>query len=256
MFSFHLDRTNVYANANYSENFKFVDVDCPHKIAKITHHFVGSPIIWQNGRRKKEMFLKANWIGLDFDNGAISLEDAIYEFREFTHVIGTSRNHRLEKPKKKNPSIKEKAHDRFHVFLRLPETVSSRIDYEGILRFYVEEYHCDRNAVDAARKFNPCREIVSVVEGKTIPIRKKNKYYAPPKQATPESGVPRWVLQLLQYGPHFGESRNLACFKVAVNLKNIFSQERIVDMIMNSKIPISMDVRDEVERAVRSAFNY
>lgn len=256
MFSLHLDHINVKNNALYGSDWIFVPDDCPHKIAKITHKYASSPIVWLNGRRRKEHFLKANWIGVDFDTGAFLLEEALETFKEYTHVIGTSQNHQLPKPSRNDPTIVAPPCDRFHVFLKLPETIISCTDYEAIVRFYVDKYMGDRARIDGASKFKPCREIISVVERNPIPIRRKTKYTAFSKPRVIEQGVPRWIRQLLEYGPAFGESRNTTCFKIAVNLKNKYSLEDIVSMLMSSAIPISQNVRDEVTRTVNSAFSY
>lgn len=248
MFTFHLNRDDVGNETRYWRGFRVVHVDEAAKIAKLVTSFVTSPIRWRDGIRKKVNFVAANWIGLDFDKGIV-LADIVETFQKYTHVIGTTKHHQL-------PKGNEAAKDRCRVFLRLPVTITSCKDYEEIVRYYVSFYKSDWQAIDGARKFNPCREIVSVVEGETVPAKKKpKKTYAQRVEESDIRGVPRWVSQLLKFGVGFGQSRNTACYKIAVHLKKAgLLESQVVDILMNSQVPMGPEVREEVETAVKSGF--
>lgn len=245
MFSIHLNKTDIDQEYKYAANFKAIDVDDPVKIGQLVKTFVNSAIVWHGGKRSKETFKAANWIGLDFDTSPLSLRSAIAEFSVYTHVIGTTRHHQL-------PKKDDGPRDRYRVFLQLPAAIDNCAEYESIVRYYMQLYKSDRAATDGARKFMPCREIVSVGTGRFLPpIREERRVYAP----SPEMGFPRWVKQLLLLGPGYGESRNYTCYKIAKVLKPLgFTEASVVDMLMSSAIPIGPEVRREVVDAVRSGF--
>lgn len=248
MLSFHQNTRQLYELWRFSSGWKVADIDDPERLAKAIKTYRTSPCVWAGGERAKKNFIAANWVALDFDDGVQQLDQAIEAFREYTHVIGTSRNHQREK--KGNPPC-----DRFHVYFKLPITVNNAMDWEACVRYWIRFYQADRAAADAARMFSPCREIVSVVQGKDVPMRQIVKStYAQRVTTTPDSGIPRWVSQLLSFGPSPGISRNLTCFKVAVHLmKAGYSEMETLSTIMQSAIPIDGSVEAEVQKTVESA---
>jgi hypothetical protein len=251
VFSYHPNQKDIGKYFLYALGWKTAEVDDPKRIAVAVSRFMTSPIVWDGGRRHGCYFLAANWIGLDFDNGHLSLDGAVEAFKEYTHVIGTSHHH--QKPKGSEPP-----RDRFHVFLRLPLTITEKEKYLSLVRFYIEAHKgADTQAKDAARMFKPCPKIVSVVESETpLPVKTVKKTYAK-QNATrlPPGNIPRWVLQLLQYGVGYGISRNTTCYKIARVLKEQgFTESAVVDLLMSSRVPLGPEVRSEVEQAVRSGF--
>ena len=242
MFSYHPDQKNIGKNDKYYWNFHPVAIDDPKRIAAAVTQFVTSPIIFKEGKdkygrlrewyRHSSCFVRANWIGLDFDEGP-TLAEMTQEFSEKIHVIGTTKSH--QKPKGTNPAC-----DRFRVFLKLPVTITSKDDYKSILRYYVEEYDADEKCVDAARCFQPCKVITSTRnDGATIPVRKieyersnvDTSFYLKTKT------IPPWVDKWLRFGVSQGD-KNEACFKIGIWLtKSGYSHNEIVSLIMNSPIP-------------------
>ena len=248
MISFHPNRADIGKHWIYAKGYYYVDTDDPQKIAKLINNYVTSPIVWKEGVATKKTFLCANWIGLDIDDG-YSLAEIVEAFQDHTHVIGTTKNHQKIKGNDLYPR------DRMRVYLQLKEKIEHWKEFESCMEFYSSMYGSDIAARDGARRFMPCREIVSVVKKEPIPIRKRiriRRQYDAPRDGNQKS-IPTWIAQLLAHGVEMGQSRNTACYKVGIYLTRAgYSVPEIVAKIMNSPIPVGSHVVDEVERAVKS----
>ena len=120
--------------------------------------FTWSPIIYKENTRKQANFLKSVIIALDFDDGEMTLAQAVDNyFCDVRHIIGTTRSHQLEK----NGIIC----DRFRVILQLEKPITTAREYRWQMKCAVKRYPIDPQATDAARLFYPCNEIVSVSDG-------------------------------------------------------------------------------------------
>jgi len=189
-------------------------------------------------------------------NGIVEIPDnytfdqAINEFCDVTHVIGTTKSHQKEKGSR--PPC-----DRFRVFLRLPETITNPTEYKDILRYYVDRYETDEKCVDAARFFWPCKEIVSIFSGELgedIEIKKKSANLVTRnfdmnlhRQA---KAIPPWVRHWLEFGVPSGQ-KNTTCLKIGIWLTKCgFSHDEIVSLVMSSPIP---DRHDNVGKEVYNA---
>lgn len=123
-----------------------------------------SPATFASNYRSQVNFGQADVIGLDFDDGIVSLAQAVAMFAPYRHVIGTTRSHQVMKHKK--------VCDRFRVLLQLERPITSVADYAAT-------YHSlaavvpglDMKCADGARLFYPCMQIVSVSPtGNTVPV--------------------------------------------------------------------------------------
>lgn len=123
-----------------------------------------APSTFEGGKRKKSNFEKSQIIALDFDSGLL-LNDAIEEFKEYKHIIGTSRNHQREK----NGLIT----DRFRVILFLDQECIESVVYERTLKSLLEKYsEADQACKDSSRFYYPCTEIISSKDfGKKVTIK-------------------------------------------------------------------------------------
>src|SRR3990167_57085 len=257
MISYHPDKENHEKEWMYTEYWRTVKTDDMDLMAKIICTFTNSPISWKENRkgfggyRKKENFIECNWIALDFDNG-IFLSDILEKVNEKIHIVGTTKNH--QKPKKK-----ELPWDRFRVWLKLEKEIKNVVEYEECMKWNAKEWGCDKRATDGAKKFRPCKEIVSIkkdgelskIDREEIKIQKMDYR----KFSAEERTMPKFISEFLQFGVTSGDSRNLACFKCGLHLTRCgYSAEKIFDMIMNSPIPKdnSNFVRNEVMRAIIS----
>jgi hypothetical protein len=116
------------------------------------------PVVFAKPHRRKDNFLFADWIALDFDSGP-SLAEITKAFATTKCVIGTTKSH--QKPKSGNPPC-----DRFRAVIKLKDRCENMLDYEHTLRVLSKRYDADKKAVDAARYFRPCNVTFSSVGNK------------------------------------------------------------------------------------------
>lgn len=253
MISYHPNKEDINKHYLYSSGFKWSVVDDAEIIAKVITTFVSSPIVWNGGSRKRSNFNSCNWIALDFDNG-VSLSSIISMVEKFNHVIGTTKRHQLAKEN-------EPARDRFRVWIQLERKIVDLNEYEDCCRYYANWFRSDIQATDGARKFLPCKKIVSINKnGENISIKRvlsKRKVIDYSKYKDGE--IPNWIENILKEGILPGISRNTTCWKIALHMSRIgYTENEIVDRIMNSPLPINQTnkVRNEIVYTVRRAFNY
>lgn len=118
-----------------------------------------SPIIFDKNYRHGDNFQLSNVAAFDIDNDKdkLSLTEAIEFFKDFKHIIATSRSHNVLK----NGTIE----DRYRVVLFFDQTVTNPVTYSTIMRWHSREWpFVDKKCVDIARFFFPCQEIVSINE--------------------------------------------------------------------------------------------
>ena len=98
MISYHPNAPDTATPWKYKSDYKTVNTQDVHRIAKGMSHCVWSPIIWKEGERLQKNFLSCEWAALDFDNGEMSLEEAIKtEDYEKASVIRDEINRRSKK---------------------------------------------------------------------------------------------------------------------------------------------------------------
>lgn len=251
MFSFHRDRQNIgkaYCYARGWQTYESSALSLARALLKVPT----SPITFRDGHRTEANFLSASWVGLDFDAGP-SLDEIEQTFSDSIHVIGTTKSHR--KAKGHYPAC-----DRFRVWLKLEHTITTVVTYKATVRHLVKTYDADPACVGAAQMFWPCQAITSVLsEGYTTDVVIPKKI--PSAKTRPEYNgqIPPWVNAWLNgdfdLTPERGEGRNRYVYKTALWLaKNGWDENRIMDVVMSSRIPISQEpqVEKEVLKAVRS----
>jgi hypothetical protein len=135
------------------------------------------------------------------------------------------------------------------------------------MEVHIMDRGADSQCKDGARFFWPCTEIIqSSHEGYTQQVVSVTKeQWNPPDYRTYHydsalantKTLPRWTRNYLQFGAPEG-TKNTTCFKIAASMaRRGFSPDEIVDIIMNSPIPVdkSDNVRREVTAAVKSGYN-
>jgi hypothetical protein len=114
------------------------------------------PALFSEPRRALKGFVSASVIGLDVDDG-LPLSQAIALLGTYRHIVGTTNSHQL--PKGSQPAC-----DRYRIVLFLDSPATSPEEYKSTLKQAAESLGIptDPQAMDAARWFIPCREVVSV----------------------------------------------------------------------------------------------
>lgn len=259
--SFHPTAPNASTPWAYAKRFHPVEVESLNHLAEGMQHRVWSPIVWDEGTRKRMNFRSAHVLALDFDDGRLTLPAAISWalVSRLKCIVGTSKSHQKEKS---TPGGKlEPPCDRFRLVLFWADGVFDRDQYEWNCQKAVKKFPADRSATDAARFFFPCREIVYISEGRELspyPVpadflntderieigQAKARYYASSKT------MPLWALNALESGTGVG-GRHRLVYRLGANLIAYgLSEEEIVQMVLKS--PLAAIGREDVGRAVRN----
>jgi hypothetical protein len=128
----------------------------------ITKH-CWSPILLRGGNRLEKNFLGSYICALDFDAPYTPLACAIEEFKDFSHIIATTKSH--QKPK--NGVVC----DRYRVVLWWERLITDLAEYKYNLAKQIDNYYSDKACSDGARFFFPCVDIISSNgNGKLVPV--------------------------------------------------------------------------------------
>lgn len=196
-------------------------------LESVVTRFVWSPIIWENGERKKVNFLRANLLVLDFDDGKMTVADALGKFYAYKCLVGTTKSHL----KDKNGLVC----DRFRVVLGLDNVVTDAHQYSDLTKMYAQIFESDLAATDTARCYQPCTSIELIGDwenGKTI-------YSIPPVKYIPDTyehssvrsdGMTPAIAYWQGYPPV--GTRNRAAFMAACDLykRGVHSQDIFILM--------------------------
>jgi hypothetical protein len=143
-----------YERLQHNDLFEEADVDF-RSTPEVISNYIWSPIIWQDGEKRRVNFVRARLCALDFENPDISIRSAKQLFDGYQCIIGTTRNHG------KTKGSKEPC-DRFRVVLKFERPVTSIREYEWNMKHITTLFGADQECFDGARCFLPCNEIVHV----------------------------------------------------------------------------------------------
>ncbi len=207
-----------------------------------------SPIVWQTGRRRQEHFDRAQLVVLDFDDGKLTLRDAIDHFQNegVRFLVGTTRSHGVAKGG-------SPAQDRFRVVLQMDAPLTHLGRYKQNMRRILSAYPADQACGDGARIYRPCTEVVSLKDGELVPM-------LPYQEMTPRAAfpmrlvgkIPPWVSDLLSRD-HPGQ-RNSTIFRIAARLAAYgFSEAEIRRIIGGSAITLpAVEMEAAIGSGIRS----
>lgn len=210
---------------------------------------------FNNNHRKNENFKGSEFIGLDFDNG-MSIETALETFKEYTHIIGTTKSHQKEKS--------GVIADRFRVILKLDKEITNYQDYKATATALLTKYpQADVKCSDAARMFYPCVEILSSnFNGLSIPI-----FYHVAKEVlkttvspTVKGTLARSTVDFIAFGAPSSEDKNKISngrlFKAAVDcFEQGYNQQETVALLVSATKNYGGELSDGDLKTIGSAFN-
>lgn len=253
MISYHPGSATAPVGTPFTAGFKTVDTNDPERIARGVSKFAWAPGVFRDGYRSKENFLYADWIGLDFEDEEFSLADAENTFSDMVHVIGTSRNHRVEKG---GVTL-----DRFRVLLLLERRTEDPREFEATMRHLRVKYPIDKKCVDAARHFFACREIISVqIDGyrqELIPPKRTDEQMLAARRAayTRTGAIPPWTRHKLTTVIPVGE-RNDTLYRAAKDLMRAgFSPSKTFGLIVDSPTyggDVAPKIAAQIQALIRS----
>lgn len=253
MISYHPSLPDPSKAKLYAPGFKIADTDDIERIAKGISKFVWSPIIFKNGYRHGDNFVSCDWAVLDFDDGEMTLGEAIKEFCDSAHIIGTTKSHQVQKGN--SPPC-----DRFRVMIKFNTRITDKTQYCYNMARFVNCFPVDRQCKDAARFFFPCKTIVSIntdpdaytqevcVETPSAKEKRRNLAF--------KENCSAWAIWRLYKEIPVGE-RNVTAYRIAKDLyRSGHAPDEILTMILASPTyqnKASSYVLSELRDAVKSA---
>lgn len=221
---------------HFAAGWRQIEVKRASLFSEILTTSVWSPARMNGGRRCLAAFAGTQLLALDFENPEYSLEQAMREWCDTIHWIGTTRNHQREKG-----GI---CCDRFRLVVPWAEDITDPDIYNYNYACVAEAYGADTQVKDVARLFFPCQEVVSVnLEGERQPVKplpvawiERRERWAQRKTTNVRIGfIPLYIRRKLEIQIPAG-TRNTTWYGFAKDLASYgFEEERLVEMILGSE---------------------
>lgn len=196
-------------NGSSKTDFRPVDV-AENELADFITKNNYSTAVFKDGYRTNDNFISTECIALDFDHG-LSIEAAEDQFAKYKHIIGPTRNHRVEK----NGVVA----DRFRVLLFLKDKITDRRTYSSTIGKLLSQYpQADHACKDPARMFFPCKSANYKAEGEIVDVvPPAPEVEKPPVEVVLEKGeLSRLTMDLLIFGAD--QNWNKRLFKAAKDM--------------------------------------
>lgn len=266
MFSYHKRKCD-YDGSQYASNWFPLGTKDMNLMATVIGKYVNSVCVWKGGQRKKENFLYAEWLSLDFDGG-VSLQYVKENlFCDMKCLIGTSRNHL----KPKHGVIAE----RFHVYLKLTKPITDMHTYEHKAKELIDSYGADTKCGTAAAYLFPSNVVFINPDGYT----EDHKIYTPPQPTkeddvvTPTYDAMRkaqyffrrtgrftgWLQSFLEEGaiPKWRAGRNDTCYVAALRMLSVgLKPAEVIHALKKAPFDKKGFRVSEYETTVKSALKY
>lgn len=219
-----------------------------------------SPIIWHDGLRRKDKFKSSQLIALDFDNGKMTLGEAIHWAKSggLAHIIATTKSHQKEKS--------GLVCDRFRMILR-SELCTSVDDFEYTMKVYSENLPCDPACKDGGRFYYPSVEIISVSEGMPVkwlecPVDQtaagravRDKKFYQDKHRNVD--FPRYILTPLIHGVDAGKREKTAHVMGYYFARTGWTEDEALEFFKDFNSPILLEIGEkEVRHALATAYRH
>ncbi len=246
-------------NPSQHRHFYTQEVSSMAQLAELMLHRVWSPIVWRDGLRLKDNFLEASYAALDFDDGRLTLKEALKlcEMQHLAFVLGTSKSHQLEKTTPKGKVLPPT--DRFRLVFKMKSTTRDKNTFEHTMRALMDLYTCDPSCKDAGRFFFGCKEIIASSEGKELEwCEPSDEFFTKEKLARVQEEqrayhlkrglLPVWIQSALRRGRPEGQ-RHTTCYRLGATLIHYgFNETEIIELC--EKSPLAEIGSHEIERAV------
>lgn len=155
------------------------------QLAKTVTLSAWSPILFTGGERKVANFVSAQVIALDIDDGlTISEAKNKLEKSGYNYILATSKSHQIDK--------NGVTCDRYRIIIPLSEPCLNPSRYKQTIKSIISELNipADPAAVDAARFFFPCKQLISInTLGRPASLAEPKPEPQPAKPASKPLGV-------------------------------------------------------------------
>ncbi len=228
--------------------FKEYEPSCIESLADVILNCSWSPCVFNHNYRKKQNFLYADYIALDFDDGW-PLSHAIGTCRahDLTHIIATSKSHQI--PKHGND-----VWDRYRIVFQLERRISSADEYASTWSSVWNMFsrRADRAAKDPARFFFPCKSVVSICEDACLSVSLAQKKISI-KNSIIQRSTPVAIIRMLD-GVRQQGKRNITVYYAAQMLASAgWSFDDAVARIKEEGCTLD---DDELCRAVKNGMEF
>jgi len=223
---------------------------------------VWSPIIFTNGRRKKNNFFSCAYAGLDIDDG-LTIDQAVdkLQARNLNHIIGTTKSHQIIK--NEGTTAEKPACDRYRIIIPFTTVITSVRQYEATMNQISSDFESDTAAKLASQFFFPCIRIARIAtdglkltpepeppERKEIDLSRQinvNRY-----QRT--GSYPQWCQEFLEQGNH-PQGRNKRSYAVARKFHELGIPENETLQLLEDALSHHADFKKlGITKTVRSAY--
>lgn len=217
--------------------------------------------VFSGGHRCDQDWMFSDWCVLDFDSGAMSLDEAVHNvFCDYQHIIATTRSHRKEK----HGIIA----DRFRVVIPWTERINDPGVFLGNLRHIIKVHDADPICGSLSHSYRPCEAIVSInrdPEAERMEVAERLSVRSPVSSSTlrPLEDLPAWLSPFLlgrqvRAGSNGeqGRGRDLFIFCALKDLLRAgLNRSQAVDFIHNKihfeQIRGDQITRDTIDRKAR-----
>ena len=235
-------------------NFTPTSVDNADELKKLILETPYSLGTFKDNHRTKDNFEGAELIGLDFDGG-MTLEQATEAFKDYWHIIGTTRNHQL--PKDDKPAC-----DRFRVILKAEAPITNGKDYVATVKALMADFpDADKQCSDESRYFFPCTEVTcSNTEGTKVPVVKWTKPEVKPQADNNylKGKLSQGTINFLAFPPESstpGQISNGALYKAALDFKEQGYPQDVAIRMITPAVEMYGDMDHSILKQIESAYN-
>ena len=260
LISFSRKSINLPVKTQQTAGFETYPTNSLHRIADCIKKCTWSPIVFKggykdgkkldDGYRDSLNFYSSSFLTFDFDCGHYQLEDALADFCEYQHVIGTTHSHRPE-------------HHKFRVVIPWTTEITSAAVYVYNMAEEYRWWDCDQKCKDAGRHFFRCKEIISVqTEGETqdvlpVPPLARQDPFAK-SRAYAKMGILGFFTKRCMSRVIPEREKNNACFKMGCEFARCGTDyEDAVMQVLESptyRLGVSAKLLREIERAIWSGY--
>jgi len=181
---------------------------------------VWAPALLKDNYRLQENFIQAQLFGIDIDDPGYDLAQALNEWCDSFHIIGTTKNHQKLK--------RGLVCDRFRIIGAFEKPITDSAQYVLNIKSIQSKYGgVDTSCQEPARLFYPCAKVLShCYDGYLYPVQEFQVRKRPQIQKIYEGGtLPLWVVHFLSKGElpafnKFADSRNWTIWLVALAMLN------------------------------------
>lgn len=216
-------------------------------LAEIVVGKVWSNCVWNYCRRISTEFKESYFLALDFDSPETTLLQAIKEWCDTRHVIGTTKSHGKEK------------HgivcDRFRIIAPWSETIFSLNTFKQNQKRCIKLYNSDPACSGAAQLYFPCKDIVSVnEEGYGVDVQPERVYMPRNPRKMSRLHLPRDIVEILQTKIIPKGSRNKTFFRVIIVMMEFdYENSEIFNAVINS--PTYRSEQQENQKEIAATIN-